>query len=114
MTLDSFNANEIDLIKIDVEGSELGVIRGGINSITVSRPTIFVELLRKWMRPFGSSPQDVSELLAALGYLIFEVTDEQLLEVDIISDETSSTNFVFVHESRPGHLSILRGLSKPM
>lgn len=111
--LDSLNLNGIDLVKIDVEGAELGVIRGGIDSITVSRPTIFIELLRKWMGPFGSSPQDVSELLTKLGYRIFEITEEQLREVRIVSGETSATNFVFVHESRTDHLSILRGLSEP-
>jgi FkbM family methyltransferase len=113
MPLDSLNLKRIDLMKIDVEGAELSVIRGGIDSISVSRPTIFIELLRKWMSPFGSSPQDVSELLTKLGYLIFEITEEQLREVSIVSDETSATNFVFVHESRTGHLSILRGLSEP-
>lgn len=112
MPLDSLNLNGIDLMKIDVEGAELGVIKGGIESITVSRPTIFIELLRKWMKPFGSSPQDVSELLTELGYLIFEIRDQQLREVSMVSDETSATNFVFVHESRPGHLSVLRGLSQ--
>ena len=100
-------------MKIDVEGEELGVIRGGIDSITISRPTIFIELLRKWMSPFGSSPQDVSKLFTELGYLIFEVTQDRLLEVSIVSDDTPATNFVFVHKSRPGHLSILRGLSEP-
>jgi hypothetical protein len=100
-------------MKIDVEGAELSVIRGGIDSITVSRPTIFIELLRKWMKPFNSSPQDVSRLLEELGYLVFEVADECLREVGRVSEETSATNFIFVHESRPGHLSILRGLSEP-
>jgi FkbM family methyltransferase len=113
MPLDSLNLKRIDLMKIDVEGAELSVIRGGIDSISESRPTIFIELLRKWMSPFGSSPQDVSELLTKLGYLIFEITKEKLREVGIVSDETSATNFVFVHESRTGHLSILRGLSEP-
>lgn len=100
-------------MKIDVEGAELSVIRGGIDSITVSRPTIFIELLRKWMKPFDSSPQDVSKVMEELGYMVFEVADEGLREVDGVSEETSATNFVFVHESRPGHLSILRGLSEP-
>lgn len=113
MPFDSLNLNGIDLMKIDVEGAELGVIRGAIDSIAVSRPTIFVELLRKWMMPFGSSPQDVSELLTKLGYLIFEITDEKLREVSIVSEKTPATNFVFVHESRTGHLEVIRGLSEP-
>lgn len=113
MPLDSLNLKGLDLMKIDVEGAELSVIRGGITSITNSHPTIFVELLRKWMKPFDASPADVSRLLTELGYQIFEVGSQQLRELNEISEETLATNFVFVHESRPVHLSILRGLSKP-
>jgi FkbM family methyltransferase len=110
--LDSLKLKGIDLMKIDVEGAELSVIRGGITSITNSFPTIFIELLRKWMRPFDSSPSDVSKLLTELGYLIFEVSDQVLRESSEVSEETSATNFVFVHESRPAHLSILRRLAE--
>jgi FkbM family methyltransferase len=112
MPLDSLKLQGIDLMKIDVEGAELSVVMGGITSITSSHPTIFIELLRKWMKPFNSSPTDVAKLLTELGYLIFEVADDQLRELDKISEETLATNFVFVHESRPGHLSILRGFSE--
>lgn len=37
------SANDIDLIKIDVEGAELGVLRGGDMLINKNRPTIMFE-----------------------------------------------------------------------
>jgi hypothetical protein len=64
------------------------------------------------MKPFDASPADVSRLLTELGYQIFEVGSQQLRELNEISEETLATNFVFVHESRPRHLSILRGFSE--
>lgn len=109
--LDSINLEALDLMKIDVEGAELGVIRGGLNTIEAYHPTIFIELLRKWMKPFGSSPSDVSNLLLGLGYLVFEVTNEEVSEVKEVSEVTSTTNFIFVHPSRQNHLSIVRGLT---
>lgn len=112
MPLDSLQLEKIDLMKIDVEGAELDVIKGALSSITRSHPTIFMELLRKWMKPFDSSPREVSELLAELGYLIFEVGDETVRELDQISEDTSSTNFIFAHVSRPEHSKILRGFSQ--
>ena len=108
--LDSFAIDALDLMKIDVEGAELGVILGGMATIKGSYPTIFIELLRKWMKPFGSSPKHVSDLLKGLGYLVFEVKEDWILEVDDVSSETAATNFVFVHETRLNHLDIIRGL----
>ena len=43
-TLDSFNFQNVDLIKIDVEGAELEVIQGGLKTITTWRPSILVEV----------------------------------------------------------------------
>lgn len=111
LPLDELSQSGIDLIKIDVEGAELGVVKGAIQSIGNSHPTIFVELLRKWMKPFDSSPQDVSKLLISLGYYCFEVSEAQVKEVVGVSEQTSATNFIFVHESRVDHLEIIRDCS---
>jgi FkbM family methyltransferase len=42
-TLDSFALQEVDLIKIDVEGWELPVVRGAQKTIEISKPIIVVE-----------------------------------------------------------------------
>lgn len=42
-TLDSFNFQEVDFIKIDVEGWEHNVVRGGIETIRRCKPTMIVE-----------------------------------------------------------------------
>jgi FkbM family methyltransferase len=109
---DSLELESVDLMKIDVEGAELDVISGAISSMEKSHPTIFVELLRKWMGPFGSSPADVSRLLTDRGYSIFEIRDQEIIQVPRISGVTNSTNFVFVHNSRRRHQSILTSLSR--
>lgn len=109
---DSLELESVDLMKIDVEGAELDVITGAISSIEKSSPTIFVELLRKWMGPFGSTPADVSRLLTDRGYSIFEIREQEVVQVPQISGVTSSTNFVFVHSSRRRHMSILLSLSR--
>jgi FkbM family methyltransferase len=40
---DLIHANDVDVIKIDVEGAELGVLTGSFNLINRCRPTIFFE-----------------------------------------------------------------------
>jgi hypothetical protein len=37
------SSNEIDIIKIDVEGAELGVVRGSENLVARSRPLVMFE-----------------------------------------------------------------------
>jgi FkbM family methyltransferase len=110
VALDSFRLKGVDLMKIDVEGAELGVINGSLSSINSSKPTIFIELLRKWMAPFGANPGDVSTLLLAMGYRIFEISEEGIIPVNNLSSETAATNFVFIHPKRAGHLKRLQGL----
>ena len=97
--LDSYfysnNLRSFDLLKIDVEGAELMVIEGGLNSVKMYKPVIFAELLRKWSAQFGYSPNDVIKILIPLGYRCFGVS-EGLPEISDINQETKETNFLFV------------------
>lgn len=43
VTIDSMNLLEVDFIKIDVEGMEFDVLKGGRNTIEQSRPLIMIE-----------------------------------------------------------------------
>lgn len=42
-TLDSFNLKNISFIKIDVEGYELNLLKGALNTIEKNKPLIFIE-----------------------------------------------------------------------
>jgi len=98
-TLDNYifanKLKNLDLLKIDVEGAELFVIQGGIKAITKYKPVIFAELLRKWSAQFGYHPNDVLNLLVPLGYRCYAVS-EGLPEIQLITEDTVETNFVFL------------------
>jgi FkbM family methyltransferase len=102
-TLDKYlltnRLSNLDLLKIDVEGSELMVIEGALESIKTYQPVIFAELLRKWCAQFGYSPNQVLEILFPIGYRCFAVS-EKLPEIFSISEETQETNFLFVPPKR--------------
>jgi FkbM family methyltransferase len=111
MKLDTFaelNRYEVDIMKIDVEGYEMSVIEGAMDVIGTLRPTIVIELLRKWMKPFGYSPQDVLQLLSDLGYVCFEIGNDNLSKIQIINKSTLGNNFVFVHSQNGPHLQVLQ------
>ncbi|MBR19579.1 MAG: hypothetical protein CMA64_05485 [Euryarchaeota archaeon] len=42
-TLDSFEFSDVSLIKIDVEGGELGVVKGAVNTIVNWKPVVMFE-----------------------------------------------------------------------
>jgi FkbM family methyltransferase len=45
--------NEINLIKIDVEGYELNVVRGALDSIRKFKPILFIELIEKNLKQYN-------------------------------------------------------------
>lgn len=97
-----------DLVKIDVEGAEFQLIQGAIQTLKATHPTIVIELLRKWMNPFGSTPQDVIDLLSDLGYICFAVGEASLQQVTIVDASTVETNFIFCHGGNSRHLNVLK------
>jgi len=68
-TIDSFNFLQVDAIKIDVEGSELYVIRGATQTIDRYRPSVQVEIVPKQCAQYGYDPQDLYDFFAERDYV---------------------------------------------
>lgn len=66
LTLDSLSLPRIDLIKIDVEGMELEVLQGALESIARSQPQLLIEVIK-------SDEHAITELLEPRGYRFFPV-----------------------------------------
>lgn len=70
-----------DFLKIDVEGAELLVLRGGSAMFAAGhRPLMLLELFAPWERPFGYAPWDVLSLLAGYGYEFLFACPQGLIE----------------------------------
>ena len=73
ISLDEFFAGQAtwpDLIKIDVEGAELDVLRGARQIIAQHHPVMFVEVHPRLLGKFGASAEQVYAFLRAHGYTI--------------------------------------------
>jgi FkbM family methyltransferase len=68
-TIDSYNFESVDAIKIDVEGSELLVIQGAKDTIDRCRPSVQVEIVPKQCRLFGYDPQTLYDFFAERDYV---------------------------------------------
>lgn len=85
-------SNPVDLIKIDVEGHEEAVFRGGSHTLIGDQPIVLYECFH------GSSP--ITDELGALEYLIF---DAERLTLEL----SSANNFVAFPKRHLGALDIL-------
>ena len=56
------------LIKVDVEGAELSVLRSGHDLLTSFSPTVVVEMHPEMMISFGYCESDLYEFMNGLGY----------------------------------------------
>lgn len=68
--LDSFEFKIVKLIKIDVQGYEVSVIRGASQTINKHRPIIFIEVEDHQLKKFGHSEKDLIDLIRSLNYTI--------------------------------------------
>ncbi len=93
-------SDRIGLIKCDVEGAELLVLRGGKDVIARDRPILFLEMLRKWSARFDYRPDDVIAWTAALGYACYAVGEERLRRCTGVDEDTVETNYLFLQPER--------------
>lgn len=78
IALDSFLEAEAvrpDVIKIDVEGAEMGVLRGMKRILAEVKPTLFLEIHPATLPQFGTSTAEVLSQLIENGYQVFEIEE---------------------------------------
>jgi len=72
-TIDSFNFNNVDLIKIDVERHEYNSILGAAETINRCSPIMIIEIHSRRTRLSYKNRQRVMNLMYDLGYYIVDV-----------------------------------------
>lgn len=74
-TLDTFvrerRLDRLDLVKVDIEGSELRFLRGAQYSLQRFRPAMVIELNPNALAKFDATPQMVVDALEGLGYAMY-------------------------------------------
>ncbi|MGD1237797.1 FkbM family methyltransferase [Mycobacterium seoulense] len=91
---DDRGLTRVDFIKADIEGGELGLLRGGESLLQTFHPRILIEIVDIHCRRFGHTPQDVYQYLVERGYEGRYITDGGDL-VDLDPQHLPNGNFWF-------------------
>lgn len=79
-TLDSFGLQDVALVKIDVEGTELAVLRGATETIKASKPTLLIEIEE---RHIGEQTMlEVFQAIQDLGYAGYFFRNRRLVALN--------------------------------
>lgn len=87
MAIDELNLTHIDFIKIDCEGYELNVLKGGINTINKFKPVMLIEINDMTLERSGIKREDIFKYLDSINYSYRNVYKSQGLkeyQMDII------------------------------
>jgi FkbM family methyltransferase len=109
-TLDSYQFDNVTLIKIDVEGHEYSVIEGAVGTIASSRPALLIEIeQRHSARPID----EIFQKIIGLGYQGFFLENGKLRTLEKFDPlrhqsmenfgsgkDSYINNFLFLHHSR--------------
>ena len=88
---------KVDIIKIDVEGNELGVLRGMNDIANKLQPHILLELNPETLAYFGLTSTDVLTHISHLNYLPFTITESGKLKRFQENQVTKTINLVLIH-----------------
>ena len=75
ITLDDFVKDEKitpDIIKIDTEGSEYNILKGGADFLSNRAPVIFLEVHSSWLKNIGVSDEMIHGLIKDLGFGVYD------------------------------------------
>lgn len=104
VTLDSYleenGVGDVDLVKVDIEGAELGFLRGaGKLFEQMTPPVILMEMALNQTKNFGYKPDDLVQYLAErASYRFYKIEEPsgELTEIDGFADNDIGANVICI------------------
>lgn len=111
LTLDEavseYNLPKIDLIKIDVEGSEITVLQGMTKTRAEQKPIILIEVSAATLSMYNERIETIYQVLSADQYIAYRVIDINVLEKISTPQEADLVFFVPKHYVFPAAIKVI-------
>jgi FkbM family methyltransferase len=103
-TIDNFIADnkisQLDVIKIDVEGSEFFVLKGMNDALEKYKPTILIEILDALLEKSGSSKEEIYNFLWSRNFEAYKIISGEKIE-PILTPKSFDGLTLFKHKDKP-------------
>lgn len=87
------------LLVMDIQGGELGALRGGTRMLTEHRPFVVLEVESRCLEPLGASAQEILDLFREHNYTCWRFTRLGLNRVESVGDDEFADWLVVPNES---------------
>jgi len=91
---------KIDLIKLDIEGSELGALKGMKGVLQKEKPILIVEVNPETLSMFNLKPSDIYDYLKQLNFEGFLILEGGRLKYLSQAEIKQTTNVLFIHHHK--------------
>jgi Methyltransferase FkbM domain len=88
------NLKRVDFIKIDVDGFECHVLKGGIDTLSKFRPVIIMELAPYTLTERGRSLEELLDILQSLDYRLYYKGKRLLAGIRAMIPDGASLNVI--------------------
>jgi FkbM family methyltransferase len=92
--------SKIDIIKLDVEGSEIGALKGMKEVLQKQKPILIVEVNPETLSMFNLEPFDIYDYLKELNFEGFLILKKARLEHLDHIEINQTTNVFFIHQEK--------------
>ena len=87
--------NQIGFIKIDVEGHEKNVLKGGLKTIKNNKPILLIEIEEKHTK---EPIEDTINFMKTYNYNAYVYIDKKLVDFNQRDKKQKEINYIFIHK----------------
>jgi len=97
--------SKVDIIKLDIEGSEVAALRGMKEVLQNFKPVVIVEINPETLAMFNLKPLHIYDYFKQLGFVGFIVLEKGLLKRINQTEYNQTINVLFAHQDKIGSLA---------
>lgn len=101
----SSGLSQIDIVKLDIEGSELAALKGMKEILQNFKPFLIIEINPETLSMFNLQPSDIYDFLQHEGFKQFLISENARLKQSDQTEKGQTMNVLFAHQDRMEALS---------